>query len=255
MNIKKFICEDSIDGIFTAIYDAWVSKADMDMIKVETKMDSNFELFTEYINIDTDYSKSAKVANTIKEKLGQECYMEICHATLSESSIKANAIYHLIRFGLLANTKRPIMSALGNSEVSTIFELSRSVYNEAHHFLGFVRFKELHNGVLFSEIEPKNNILTIIAPHFSDRLSKENWMIYDKKRQLFIIHEKEKAWILVSGEKLNLDETYHVSEFENKFQSLWIEFCHNISIKERENIKLQQQNISLRFQKDMVEFI
>lgn len=254
MNVKKYICEDSIDGIFTAVYDAWASKADMETIRIETRMDSNFELFTEYINVSTDYSKSEKVANTIKKKLGQDCYMDICHAALSGSDSKANAVFRFIRFGLLSDIKMPIMNALGKKEVSTIFELSRNVYNEAHHLLGFIRFKELHNGVLFSEIEPKNNILTLIASHFADRLSKENWMIHDKKRQLFIIHKKEKAWLLISGEQLNLDETYNVSEYEMKFQSLWKEFCHNISIKERENKKLQQQNLPLRFQKDMVEF-
>lgn len=254
MNIKKLICEDSIDGIFTGVYEAWIRKNHGELVKLSTDEEGNFELFTDYINITTDYLKSSKVANTIKRRLGDECYIHVCQAALSCSSIKADAIFRLLLLGLSTNMGFQIMNALGKKEVATIFELSRNVGNEAHHYLGFVRFKELHNGVLFSEIDPKNNVLTLMAPHFADRLSQENWMIYDRKRQLFIVHQKAKSWVLVTGESLNIDELQNTSAEEIKFQELWKEFCHNISIKERENKKLQKQNLPLRFQQDMVEF-
>lgn len=44
----------------------------------------------------------------------------------------------------------------------------------------FIRFRELENGILFSEITPKAQILTCVADHFEDRFPLENWIIYDK---------------------------------------------------------------------------
>ena len=60
---------------------------------------------------------------------------------------------------------------------------------EAHSLKGFVRFKELSGGILYSEIAPKSQVLTCLAPHFADRLSTENWMICDKTHEEYAVHE------------------------------------------------------------------
>ena len=75
---------------------------------------------------------------------------------------------------------RKIMEHLSHPKVEKVFELSRSVGAEAPSLKGFVRFKELSGGILYSEIAPKSRALTCLAPHFADRLSTENWMICDK---------------------------------------------------------------------------
>ena len=120
--------------------------------------------------------------------------------------------------------------------------------------LGFVRFRELYNGILCSIIEPKNNLVGLIAPHFADRLPNENWMIYDKGRSVAAIHKKGSNWGIIKSDKLQYDMFLQLSEKEIEFENLWKGFCQSISIKERENLKLQRNNLPLRFQKDMVEF-
>lgn len=45
--------------------------------------------------------------------------------------------------------------ALSHPGVEKVFELSRSVGNEAHIFLEFVRFRELQNHVLYARIEQR----------------------------------------------------------------------------------------------------
>ena len=57
-----FICEDNIDGIFTGVYDAWASRYGHANIALTTHTPDNYSLFDEYIHIQTDYEKSAKVA-------------------------------------------------------------------------------------------------------------------------------------------------------------------------------------------------
>ena len=52
-----FLCEDSIDGIFTGIYDAWASKYGHANISLTTCPPDNYVLFCEYITVQTDYGK------------------------------------------------------------------------------------------------------------------------------------------------------------------------------------------------------
>mgnify|MGYP000942762510 CR=1 FL=1 len=76
-NIKIYRCEDSVDGIFTAVYDAWASKYGHDYIKLETideQACSNFELFSEYVVVKTDLEKSQKVSRSIKNKISSYAY-------------------------------------------------------------------------------------------------------------------------------------------------------------------------------------
>ena len=69
-----------------------------------------------------------------------------------------------------------------------IFGLCRNVYNENHLLTEFLRFSETPGGILVSRIGPKNDIMTLLAPHFADRLPEENWVIYDENHKRAAVH-------------------------------------------------------------------
>ena len=148
---------------------------------------------------------------------------------------------------------RKIMDHLGNPDVAKVFALSRSVSNEAHLYEEFIRFRELKNGILFSEIAPKSQILTCVADHFSDRFPLENWMIYDKTHQVFLIHKAKEHWGIVWGESLDREAASVVSEKEMEYELLWKGFFESIAIKERKNLKCQQNHLPLRCREGMPE--
>lgn len=253
--IKIFICENSIDGIFTAIYKAWDSGYGHANLKIQVqaveKGYDNMELFSEYITVDTDYDISMKVARSIKRKLSEQIYEMLCKTALSNQIGKADLIY---RFLILGFAKGPsIINHLSNEIVNEVFKISRYVGNEVHHFLGFVRFSEQENGVLTSIIHPKNNVISLIMPHFVDRLSTEKFLIYDESRKLTALHSPGKPWIL-SQIDFDKDDLEQVSFEEDDYQNLWRCFFNHIAIKERANAKLQRNNLPLRFRQDMTEF-
>ena len=92
-----------------------------------------------------------------------------------------------------------IMEHLGCPAVADVFSMSRSVSNEAHRYEEFIRFRELENGILFSEITPKAQILTCVADHFEDRFPLENWIIYDKTHKVCLVHGVRKRWVFVEA--------------------------------------------------------
>lgn len=257
MNTKRiYLCDNSIDGIFTAIYQAWDSRLGHSNVKIEEKCEdsgySNFELFAEYMLADTNTALSMKVAKSIREKISEEAYEMVCRVALSDYQGKADLIYRFLILGFSAGSS--ITQHLSNPVVNQIFRVNKNVWNESHHLLGFLRFSEQTNGMLISEIHPKNNILTLITPHFADRLPRERFLIYDGNRKQASLHVPDHPWILAQVPELSQGQWKDISVPEDGYQDLWKTFVHHISINERENPKLQRNNLPLRFRPDMTEF-
>lgn len=256
-----FLCEDNIDGIFTGVYDAWASRHGHANIALTTHAPDNYSLFDEYITVHTDYEKSAKVARTLHTRMGDETYQELCQAAsaLEEPSKrkrmdKADAIYKTIVLALSLPNPGKVLNYLGEPYVNRTFHLSLSTGNEAHHLLGFLRFQELENKVLFAQIHPKNNVLPFLGEHFSDRLPQENFMIYDATWELAVLHPKGKEYFITDTAELNQDMLKRFSPEETEYRRLWCAFFDSIAIEARKNPALQNQNFPKRFQRDVVEF-
>ena len=257
MKTKKiFICEDSIEGIFTAIYDAWNSRYGHDNIGIQLESTGgvgiNMELFSEYISVKVDEEKTRKVAGSIQKKISEDAYNMVCHAALSEAAEKADTIYRFLILGFSMGSK--VVDDLSNDVVMNIFKLNRNVSNEVHHFLGFLRFAESKENILLAKINPKNDVLRLMAPHFSDRLGLENFVIYDERRKTAIVHRSGFPWIYTIADNLNMDKFKEQSEQEEEFQLLWNIFFETIAIEDRKNLKLQQNNLPKRFRGNMTEF-
>jgi probable DNA metabolism protein len=257
MTIKRiYLCDDNIDGIFTAIYLAWSSRYGHSNIKIEEKCVgskySNIELFAEYLPIDTDPTLAIKVADSIRKKISEEAYEMVCRVALSDYSGKADLIYRFLILGFCVGAK--VTQHLSDEIVNTVFRINKTVNNEAHHFFGFVRFSEQENGLLTSVIHPQNHILTIITPHFADRLPREKFMIYDENRKIATFHIPDHPWILAEVPEMDQNNRNQISFKEDDYRDLWKSFYDHIAIKERINPKLQRNNLPLRFRGDMTEF-
>ena len=59
-----YICENSIDGILTGVYNAYADKHSLREIHLTIREPENLSLFTQYIPVETDSKKAAKVAHT-----------------------------------------------------------------------------------------------------------------------------------------------------------------------------------------------
>lgn len=254
MEEKYIICEDSLEGIFTAIYDAYALREGHEHIHVQVGEEDNYRLFATYLYSQPDPVKTGKVVRTLKERLGEEVYLSICRAASSFYPDKGEAVYRTVVDGITAGSGRQTMENLRNPHVARTFELARRTANEAHHEIEFIRFQELEQGILYSRIAPQNNVVAFIMPHFMDRLAPENFMIYDENRDLFGVHPAGKEWYMVSGADEVMKGSLRWSGEEIKYQRLFTLFHETIAIKERKNKRLQQQMVPLRFQDYMVEF-
>lgn len=251
---KYLICEDSLEGVFTGIYDAYAFREGHEHLHIQIGEEENFRLFASYLHIMPDLVKTRKVAETIQKRLGTDTYMSICRALATEDAEKGQAVYQTVVDGIIHGSGRRVLENSMNPYVDMVFQLSRRAGNEIHRLMEFVRFQELEQGILYSKVGPKCNIVSFLMPHFADRLPLENFVIYDEKRELYGVHPAGKEWYLVSGME-TVPEGLTLSEREKQYQDLFTMFCQTIAIKERKNLKLQQQMLPLRFQEYMVEFV
>lgn len=252
--ITVFWCEDSLDGILTGVYEAWDSRLGHKNVRLETKAETNLELFCEYRDVETDLDKAERVLRTVRERMGEEGQEAICYAAACADSRKADAIYRMIVLGLHLKNGRKVVNYLQNEDVSLVMKLRQKAWHEAHRLMGFVRFEELENGVLYARIQSVCSVLTLIAPHFEDRYQQENWIIHDIDRGQIAIHRREYPWVLADADMLNSDYQKHYSDQEEEFQQLWKSFCKTIAIQERKNPRCQQGLLPLRFRPCMTEF-
>ena len=249
---RVYRCDGSVDGIFTAIYDAFDSRyGHANIVISENDADSNLELFTEYMDIPSDEYKARKVAESISKKISPYAYEIIIKSALSNRVGRSDAIYRFLQLGF--SVGKSVVNQLNHPYVYPLFQMERRVNNEVLHYLGFVRFRELENKILLSEIRPENNILSLIAPHFEDRLAGENWIIYDRGRNIAGIHRSCYPWIMVNGNELNQNGLKEFSDSEENMQFYFQTFVDTIGIKERFNEKLQRQMLPNRYREFMRE--
>lgn len=251
--IRVFQCEDTLTGILTGVYDAWDSRLGHENVRLQSGEQENLELFCEYEEVEPDLVKAEKVLRTVRTRLGEEAYEMIAYAAAYPHTGKADAIYRMIVAGLHLPDSRKISGMLTHPDVRLVFELRRKTWHMAHRYMGFVRFRELNNGVLFSEIDAEADVLALIAPHFADRLPLENWAIYDRRRRKAAVHPSGRGWVILE----EAEEAFsHLQESESEpyFDRLWKIFHRAVGIESRSNGELQMSFLPKKFRPFMNEF-
>jgi len=247
-------CQDTLESVFTAIYNAYEEKRNHGDTLIS--LDEELYLFAEYVDVITDEEKATKVIRTLKQRFGEHDYLWLCYALATETQDKAQAVYQTIVEGLRCRVaQNHLFDGLAGEYVHRAFVLARNVSRECQHLMGFLRFQELENKILYAPIGPKNNIITFLLPHFADRFPMENFMIYDEKRGILGLHPAGREWYLVRNcEDPKEAGAFRLSVEEEAYQELFRYFCRKIGIEERKNLKLQRNMLPLRFRDYMVEF-
>ncbi len=242
-----YIFDGSFEGFLTAIYESYYNSKKPELILTEENYVA--DLFSEPVYIITDENKSVKVYNSLREKLTSQFIRNVFYVFLSEEEEAPTLLYHYIRKGFIMGPK--IDLCLKDPEVLKVQKLQKKVTYECHRMLGFIRFSSLKPNLLYSAMEPDYNILSIIVPHFTKRLSSENFIIHDVKREIAAMYNKDQYVITPFQYSSYLAlKTYSA---QDEYELLWQEYFKNIAIAKRANPRLQKRCMPLRYWKHMLE--
>lgn len=237
--------DGSFEGLLTVIHACYYEKLKPGDIQVEGEKEKDF--VSRYRFIKTEDEKADKVYRSIEEKISSQALKNCYYAFLSDDEARSICVYHYVRLGFKQG--KAIDSFLTVEAVAKLHGIVQKVVGERHRMLGLTRFVELEDGSLYGKIQPKYNILSLIAPHFANRLGPERWMIHDEGRNLLVVGT-EGNWLL---RDYTMKEAPKLHKREALFQSLWKEFHQSIAIKDRKNLKLQGRFMPKRYWDNLTE--
>ena len=240
-----YVYDGTLEGLFTAVFMAFKRKETPAIIAPEGSL--QMALGQEVVVITTDKALSDRVEKGIRQKMGNTVYEDIWLAFLSENVDKATKIYRYICAGLKMGAA--VHDHLSHEDVIAISHMNRHTGNEAHLLVGFVRFSLMENGVFYAKITPKNNVLPLLMPHFTDRFSDQPFLIFDETNHLAGVYDLQ-DWYLVETEAIALPD---IAEGEEEWKRLWKRFYSAIAIKERVNRKLRTSHMPKRYWQNMTE--
>ena len=184
----------------------------------------------------------------LKSKISKQALYGIYNTFLSNNKNKEMIIYNFLinyfKYGNKVFNMRRIDS------VNELINTSKYVRGEAHKLKGFLRFSKMKNNFYYAKFESVNNVIGILAIHFSKRLKEDNFIIHDTKREIYAIYDKKKIIYLTNDEiiDLNLEK-----DGEDMIEDLWKTFYKTIGISLRENKKCRQNFMPKKYWKNMLE--
>lgn len=239
-----YLYDGSFNGLMCCVFDSFRRRErPTDIQPYEQTQQTLYDVHV----VETDEIKAERVINGIDAKLGASVLRFVKKAFLTCLDGKECAILDFIKKAFAEG--RMLLSRLTDPTVEPLAKAIRHMDGEAELLKGFVRFSDF-GGVLVSVIEPKNQVLPLIAGHFADRYPDETLMIYDKGRGEFLLCEKGKR-------RLGYTDSFipaPADADEKNYRALWQSFYETIAIKERYNPVCRQTHMPKRYWANMTEF-
>lgn len=238
-------CYDgSFDGLLCCVFESYERK---ELPLDVTPLDEGAPLLLPVRLVETDEQKARRVLCAIPQKIGPEALELVRMGFLTCHPQKGLHILNFLRLGFQKGAAAANM--VGEESVYELTKAVRHLGNEAHLLKGFVRFSEV-NGALTSEIEPKNLVLPLLAPHFAARLPRESFLIHDKTHAMALIH-KPGTMGIVPAEEFKMPRP---GQEELRFRALWRLFYDTIEVEGRHNPRTRMGHMPKRYWRCMTEF-
>lgn len=240
-----YLYDGSFEGLLTAIFEAYNRHEIPERILSEANYQPG--ILDEYLLIKRDDAKAERVYNSIRTKISPTSLENIYYTYLSEYDETGTWIYQYVKLGLVMGKK--VEMHLSDDRALRIHKTNLKVTCEMHKLLGMLRFNRLSNDIFYAPLEPRYNIVSLIAPHFAERMPDQNWVIHDVKRRIAAVHNQE-GWFMTPFE---FNQHIAVDQKEALCQELWKQYFDSIAISTRHNPKLQKQLMPVRYWKYLTE--
>ena len=209
-------------------------------------------LFDDALEVYSDKEAAIRFMRKLKRLIGEEGFDNIFCAFLSGRNGTEMKIYDYANLGM--SIGHEILGFHSDSRVREVHKLAQKVRHEVHKLTGFIRFREVEQGAgkcLYAPITPEYHVLPLLAPIFLRRMPDDNWVIHDTVRDVAVLG-KDGATLI---RKISDYQEPANSSDEAKYREMWHHYFKNMGIKERLNSKLQRQLVSLKYRKNMTEFM
>ena len=246
--LNIYFYDKTFEGLLTLVFDAYNKKAFPDQILGGSELLTLFSVTT--FKVTTDTEKAQRVWHGLHKKLSKEACGMLSVVFLSEQPSVELLLFRYIQKAFAS--EKSIEVNFADNDVLQCTKIFRLVSREAERMRMFVRFQKTADDIYFAPIEPKYNVLPLVADFFTDRFGDQKWVVYDVKRNYGLYYDLGKTEE-ISFDQLGFDlhsgklNDAQAAADEQLFQSLWKKYYKSITIKERLNPKLHRQLLPKRF--------
>jgi len=240
-----YIYDGTFEGFLSAVFDIYSHKAvPTDIVSESGGIQMSFG--AECFQTETAGGKADRLLAGM-DGIGGEFSGNVIFAFLSYKPGREMMIYRYIVMGFKIRDK--IFSKPDDDTVRKVRDMASQTGTEKMKWKGFLRFSVLENNLFYAEMSPKNNVLSLIMPHFTRRVRTKPFLIHDLTyRQVGIFDTKE--WYVCSSEGLTLPKLH---SDEAKYRYMWKLFYDTVSVEGRRNIKQRGQMMPERYQRHVTE--
>ena len=232
-------------GFLSCVFESYAEKEMPIAILPADESDQTSLFGAKYI--ETDLKRAQRVRTAVPQKLGLAANELLEHGFLTNMAEKELTLLKFLRMGFKRMDRR-FVEDLTDPVIHRVTKAVNGAEREAHLYLGFVRFSDC-GGVLIAQIEPKNAVLPLIAPHFLTRFSGEHFMIFDRTHKTALVGRYGEPEFLYA-EKIELPE---FSPEEQAYRGLWKLFYDTVEIEARRNPLCRRSHMPKRYWAQMTE--
>ena len=250
--MRVFTCVGTLEAMMTCIYDAWewALSHGHDQMRLQIEPVRQYTLFDTYVHVEADEEKAKSVIRSICTKISVGAYVSVYYATLYEQDV-LDEIYRFLRYGFRHGSS--VMYQLAEPVVMRMMQIQRAVGNETHLLREFTRFDCISDAVYVSHLEPKSDVIYLVARHFADRVPSEAWMIIDDGRKTAAVHAPDEEIMLRELTDDEFDRLRYTEQGDD-YQILWKTFFDRIAIQQRINRECQRNHFPQWMRKHATEF-
>ncbi len=179
---------------------------------------------------------------TLSQELFKKLFLYYLCDTANLELLVARVIHKTLRFPNYYKN-------LSKEEVIKLYQTEKAFYRERHRYYGLLRFISLPDKTLVAQFNPKFNILPKMYSFFVKRFPQENFLIFDRTRNLVFIYKNQQKYLFwVEGLEIELKEEI------DPLVNLWKTYFKEIAIPERINFNRQRNRLPLRYRNFLPEF-
>lgn len=246
--------DNTFEGFLSVVFECYSRKTEPVDICPETHHQE--AMFIRKENIVTDSMHADRVWKGLQKKLTPETSQLPYSAFLSGEKGIEMALYRFIRMAF--SSPIPITGNYGDPDVLMVRKAARRVMKEAMRMLQFIRFQRTRDDIYFAPISPAYDVMPLILKQFKNRFADQLWLIYDLRRDYGFFYDRQNTQEVVMAEKSfnavnGAIPSGLLQEDEAIYGQMWNDYCQNITIRERLNLKLQRQHMPKRYWKFLPE--
>ena len=259
MNLLSDNCiytfDGSLEGFLSVVFRAYEEKREPRAI-ISRRSKAQLPM-GEVVQVDTHPDQAVRVSKGIVERSDKRT-LRLLHVAFLTESAQVNSLLWRYLKKLFSAPAGAYHRNLLDQEVYDLVQTARRVRKEVHRFHGFLRFQRTKDDMYAAAIDPDNDILRLLAPHFRARFPDREWVIYDTRRRYGIwfdkhcIREVEMEDEAFSPDSGRIRQSARAHD-EDYYASLWQHYYDAINIIERKNHRQMRAFMPKRYWKYLPE--